>query len=524
MPSTNRNAFLAPARACLAALVVVAVPMPNVLRGQDRVVIVRHESTPEGDVIRAKADAALLMKQAELIGEVANAQRLDNMLKECDVRYKQMVARNQTKGTLETKYGTTFDVIRFNQQLAEIRSELEQKAVMQRTRVGDLTDEMNSLLEKFARQSINANGIPAMKTELTPEQLDAIFLTDGSNTFSGKTGKTKLEAFKWPFLIQRKEFQDERNEFDAQCSQAVKEINANGTASPETIMALLKKVEAIDNTLDTLPLSDNPSIRSVEAKWHKEAKAFLRELTRTLGNCSKLDSERLSKYIFQGRTLGELIDHLDSKGLRFSHPGEQDANLYASVFFIMRYGYQELEKGPSPPRNGDRERSKSGVIDAKPTRTPQVGGTGGAPFEDIPATRSMLVGFRYTTFYHGKALCVKSVQAIYRSKGQLVESSVFGKPSPAASKIIAKEGYAIGGLVTQPNKGAHRVDGFKVIFMRTNAESLDPHDSYESAWIGGRVDLPETKLGGDGRPIIGIFGACWDDLDSLGLVQEPGNR
>ena len=86
-----------------------------------------------------------------------------------------------------------------------------------------------------------------MKTELTPEQLDAIFLTDGSNTFSGKTGKTRLEAFKWPFMIQRKEFQQERDEFEVLCDQAVKEINANGSPSPETIGDLLKQVDAIDD-------------------------------------------------------------------------------------------------------------------------------------------------------------------------------------------------------------------------------------------------------------------------------------
>ena len=120
---------------------------PQMLYGQDRVIIVRHESTPQGDVIRAEADAALLLKQAELIGEKANAQRLENMMRECDVAQKRMITRNKTKGTLESKFEHTFDVIRFNQQLADIRSELEQKALMRRTRIGDPTEEMNSLLE-----------------------------------------------------------------------------------------------------------------------------------------------------------------------------------------------------------------------------------------------------------------------------------------------------------------------------------------------------------------------------------------
>ena len=338
-------------------LVAVFLFSPVVLLGQNRVVIVRHGSTPEGDIIRARADAALLFKQAELTGEKAYAKRLDNLMKECDVVYKRFSTRNKIqKEALENKFERTFDIIRFNQQLADIRSELEQKGIMQRTRIGDTTDEMNSLLEKFARRSITVAGIPAMKTELSSEQLDAIFLTDGANTFSGKTGKTRLEAFKWPFVIQRKEFQQERNDFDASCDQALKEINEKGSPSPETISDLLKQADAIDQKLDSLPLSDSQNVRAVEIKWRKEAKAFVRELTRTLGNTSMLDSGKLSKYVFRGKTLGELIDHLDSKGLRFSHPSEQDANLYASIFFIMRYASQA--GGKSGGTSADTPNSK----------------------------------------------------------------------------------------------------------------------------------------------------------------------
>jgi hypothetical protein len=290
------------------------------------------------------------------VGEKASAQRLDNLMRECDVVYKRFSTRNEMrKEALENKFDRTFDIIRFNQQLTDIRGELEQNAIKQRTRIGDPTNDMNRLLEAFARQSLKVSGIPVMKTELTPEQLDAIFLTDGSNTFSGKTGKTRLEAFKWPFVIQRKEFQQERDQFERLCDQAIKEIDVDNSPSPETISDLLKQADAIDGRLDSLPLSDSQNVRAVETKWRKEAKAFIRELIRTLGNCSKLDSEKLSKYVFQGKTLGELIDHLDSKGLRFSHPCEQDANLYASIFFIMRYAYQEGEKSSKTVLDGKED-------------------------------------------------------------------------------------------------------------------------------------------------------------------------
>jgi hypothetical protein len=49
----------------LCIVVVVSGPLSqssDILFGQDRVVVVRHGSTPEGDIIRARADAVLLLR------------------------------------------------------------------------------------------------------------------------------------------------------------------------------------------------------------------------------------------------------------------------------------------------------------------------------------------------------------------------------------------------------------------------------------------------------------------------------
>ena len=81
--------------------------------------------------------------------------------------------------------------------------------------------------------------------------------------------------------------------------------------------------------------------------------------------------------------------------------------------------------------------------------------------------------------------------------------------------IQAKKGYAVAGIV---EKCGALVDGFKVIFMRVGRTSLDPGHSYESDWIGGQGG-GEEKLGGDGRPVIGIYGKCGDHPNSLGLIQ-----
>ena len=51
------------------------------------------------------------------------------------------------------------------------------------------------------------------------------------------------------------------------------------------------------------------------------------------------------------------------------------------------------------------------------------------------------------------------------------------------------------------------MDGMLVIFMRVTPDGkLDPQDSYRSDWVGGKGGGPETLLGGDGTPVIGIIG------------------
>ena len=147
----------------------------------------------------------------------------------------------------------------------------------------------------------------------------------------------------------------------------------------------------------------------------------------------------------------------------------------------------------------------------QPNRTKLVGGRGGGPFEEIPGSKSLLVGFNVTT-----TGIVKSLQPIYSTKRRAFLGSTCGRPAGKPTTIMAKKGYVVGGIVA---KGGLRVDGFKVIFMRLKGTSLDTKDSYESDWIGGRGGGAEATLGGDGRLVVGIFGRRGDDLDCVGLVQ-----
>jgi hypothetical protein len=325
---------------------VVILCLPNILFAQTKVESYHHDSTAEGNILRGRADAVVALSQARLINEQAIAQRLENMIRDCDVAYKQFSTRNQMQNERrEHDAEMVFDSIKFNQQLLEIRRELELKAAMEHPGTGDPTNEMNLLLKKFTQNSFDKNAIAAMKTELSPEQLQAIRLSDGTNTFTAVAGKTKLETLKWPFLIQKTEFKEDREEFEKLYAQAKKESDDNKNPSPETIVSLLEKEAEIEKKVETIKLSTKTDLPATETKWRSEAKNYLREVNQSLNNYSLHDSERLKKYVFSGKTMGDLVEHMVSKGLRFSHPNKEDNNLYASIFFIMRYAYQGAKSG-----------------------------------------------------------------------------------------------------------------------------------------------------------------------------------
>jgi len=150
-------------------------------------------------------------------------------------------------------------------------------------------------------------------------------------------------------------------------------------------------------------------------------------------------------------------------------------------------------------------------------KTRVVGGRGGGPFEDIPKEPSLLVGFVVTAAHsYGGHLVINSLQPIYLTSMGQRPSVAYGRQSTYEVRVEAEDGYAVGGIIAQ---GGHRLDGFSVIFMRLEGRRLNPKDSYESDWLGGKDRVGGTVLGADGHPVIGIHGKYGAEVDCMGLVQ-----
>ena len=129
---------------------------------------------------------------------------------------------------------------------------------MEHRGTGDLTGQMNLLLEKFTQSSFDKYSVTAMRTDLSSEQLQAICLTDGSNHFYGDGGenaarKTEMAVPDTNACFQGRKCGIRKAFYD----QAMQETGDNGTPSPDTVVAPLEKKTDIEQLVTGFTLSDH---------------------------------------------------------------------------------------------------------------------------------------------------------------------------------------------------------------------------------------------------------------------------
>lgn len=147
--------------------------------------------------------------------------------------------------------------------------------------------------------------------------------------------------------------------------------------------------------------------------------------------------------------------------------------------------------------------------------TEVAGSTGGTTFEDLGPEGSLMVGIQiFHDDFQGQAV-IKSVQPLFELAGQQVPGKRHGGSGGTKQYVIAKDGYAIGAIDAKADDVLH---GFKVIFMRTKAGRLNPTFFYKSDWLGAGSSVGTLRIGGNGKPVVGIRGSCGDHVNGLGLI------
>jgi beta-lactamase regulating signal transducer with metallopeptidase domain len=123
-----------------------------------------------------------------------------------------------------------------------------------------------------------------------------------------------------------------------------------------------------------------------------------------------------------------------------------------------------------------------------------------------------LLGIEYRTGEWDKEKCLAQLVPVYGDN----------QPVSFEPRVIARDGYAVGGANVKVNKF---VDAIQLIFLKIKHDgSLDPAQSYTSDWIGAADKGKTIKLGGDGHRILGINCRHAAVLDGLALVTDAKPR
>jgi hypothetical protein len=205
---------------------------------------------------------------------------------------------------------------------------------------------------------------------------------------------------------------------------------------------------------------------------------------------------------------------------------EHQPRLVADAFKLRaRHWYQSaLKRVAEKERDAIHERMKGlpggsifqTIADAggSPRCLPPLGGKGGGAFADAPKEPGLLIGVHVTVGNVYGNPCISSIQPIFRTASGKAEGAEHGKHQGQPITVEAREGYAVAGFVM---KTGWAIDGCRVVFMRIKDDGLDPEDRYESQWLGGPGGGPETTLGCNGKPVIGLQGRAGGGVDALGL-------
>jgi hypothetical protein len=136
-------------------------------------------------------------------------------------------------------------------------------------------------------------------------------------------------------------------------------------------------------------------------------------------------------------------------------------------------------------------------------------------FRDVGPEGSVLVGVRVTFIERFGGPKVRSAQPIYRSGKSHYAGLIHGEQVGPVAVVVARPGYAIGGLVTHTGL---TVDGFGIVFMKIDGDHLDPTDSYNSPWIGDRKGGSPGEVMSSGGLPVGLQGRARNELNAIGLT------
>lgn len=157
-----------------------------------------------------------------------------------------------------------------------------------------------------------------------------------------------------------------------------------------------------------------------------------------------------------------------------------------------------------------------GVLVSEHIRT---GGLMNFPAAYLSISAGKDVGTRKFLFHPGK-LPIRGVDlnVVKTNEGDVITNfaPIYGEATGDQS-VMARPGYALAGI--EVNAGVW-VKGVRLVFMEVTPIGFDTSKSYRTDWFGTRPSGVGEVLGGDGRPVYGIWCCRTNICKSIGLIRE----
>ncbi len=210
---------------------------------------------------------------------------------------------------------------------------------------------------------------------------------------------------------------------------------------------------------------------------------------------------------------------------------------WRQLFFLSLFGGLLLILPVSAADNPGKEPrslfavARDAVAKGQFEETKMLGFKVDTAFRDAPAEGAILVGFQIGlgNWMDDDIIC--SLRPLYLTERGDVFGKEFGPTAntsrtttrkPPKNKVLkrvtlkAEPGYAVAAVTL---RSGLNMDGLSLTYLRIKGSGLDPEKSYTSEWIGRRKGGSVATIGGDGAPIVGIFGTVEDNqIRSLGLL------
>jgi hypothetical protein len=172
--------------------------------------------------------------------------------------------------------------------------------------------------------------------------------------------------------------------------------------------------------------------------------------------------------------------------------------------------YQPSSAPPRPRRMTGPLVDNSESVPPGAVKTEMVGGNGGVPYLKVDGERRNVIGFLVRVGRWSGHPTIRRCDPLWTAPAA---------PASASETLcIAKDGYAVGGIIVTKLDGA---DGIQIMFMKLTPSGVDASDSYLSEQFGVPSGTTQTQLAGKGERVIGTYGRRGLNLDAIGLVVEP---